>query len=282
MGILQEKLKEALDNVNNYIWKGPKVNGVQEEVKLIDCSFEQLQHYYKHCNQMLYNTDPKNPGRITLKNIVGEQIQKCRAELLIRWLRSEKNLTNTTVREDLNTIINNNKEVLNSETIKTTPINVVMKGLPIEFERIPISTVMDATLDCLGIFDNSHLTLNFIVQLGLWFTNKEMQKDLYEKDPNTGLAKNRLEIVARELKIDPPMMLKISDTGLTYAEFKSMYYLRRDKYSNLTSDQLRLLSNKILYRFQDRCELQAKQWEDKIIEIKAVAEYKGWDVTRDI
>ena len=48
MGILQEKLKEALDNVNNYIWKGPKVNGVQEEVKLIDCSFEQLQHYYKH------------------------------------------------------------------------------------------------------------------------------------------------------------------------------------------------------------------------------------------
>ena len=61
-----------------------------------------------------------------------------------------------------------------------------------------------------------------------------------------------------------------------------MYYLKRDKYSNLTTDQLRLLSTKVLYRFQDQCEMQAKQWEDKIREINEVAASKGWDVSRDI
>ena len=61
-----------------------------------------------------------------------------------------------------------------------------------------------------------------------------------------------------------------------------MCRLKRDKYANLTSDQLRLLSNKVLYRFQDQCEMQAKQWQDKIEEILKVAESKGWDVTRNI
>jgi hypothetical protein len=61
-----------------------------------------------------------------------------------------------------------------------------------------------------------------------------------------------------------------------------MYYLKRDKYSNLTTDQLKLLYNKVLYRFQDQCELQAKQWEEKIREIKEVADSNGWDVTNGL
>ena len=105
---------------------------------------------------------------------------------------------------------------------------------------------------------------------------------MLEKDPETGKAKNRLDVIKRELKLNPAINLRICNTGLNYNEFRSMYYLKRDKYSNLTTDQLKLLSNKVLYRFQDQCELQAKQWEDKIREIKEVAELKGWDVTRDI
>lgn len=105
---------------------------------------------------------------------------------------------------------------------------------------------------------------------------------LYEKDPETGKAKNRLDIIKRELKMNPAINLKISTTGLTYNEFRSMYYLKKDKYSNLTSDQLKLLSNKVLYRFQQQCLNQAQQWEKKIQEILEVAEHKGWDVTRDI
>lgn len=291
MTVLGDKLGEALsakaNDINNFVWKGPKVNGIQEEIRLVDADFYQLQKFYNHCNEMLYNKDSKYPGRVVLKDIVQDQIQRCRAELLIRWLRSEKQYTTTNCLEDLRAIISNNKEELTQEVIKTYAIGNIMNGLPIEFERVPISLVMDACLDSLGVLDNSHLTLNFIVKMGLWFTPQEMQKPvaeggLYKKDPETGKAVNRLEVVTKELRLNPSISLRIDNTGLSYAEFRSMCRLKRDKYANLTSDQLRLLSNKVLYRFQDQCEMQAKQWQDKIAEILKVAESKGWDVTRNI
>lgn len=286
MTVLGDKLREALNDkandVNSYVWKGPKVNGVQEEIKLVDADYDQLKRFYNHCKQMLYNSDTKNPGRLTLLDIVSDQIQRCRAELLIRWLRAEKQYTNTRCLEDLRITIKNNKEILTNETIKVYPIGNILNGIPVEFREVPVSLVMDACLDSLGLFDNSHLTLNFIVKMGLWFTQQEMQKDLYRKDPVTGKAVNRLLMVSKELRLNPSISLKICDTGLSYAEFRSMCRLKRDKYANLTSDQLRLLSSKVLYRFQNQCESQAKQWKDKMEEIKKVAELKGWDITRNI
>ncbi len=282
-----DQLKEALDgkanDINNYVWKGPKVNGVQTETKLIDADYDQLKHFYNICEQMLYNSDAKTPGRITLIDIVADQIQRCRAELLIRWFRAEKEYTNTRCLEDLRTTIKNNKDVLTNETIKVYPIGNIYGNIPAEFREVPVSLVMDACLDSLGIFDNSHLTLNFIVKMGLWFTQQEMQKELYLKDPETGKAVNRLQVVSKKLRLNPAIPLRICNAGgLSYAEFESMCKLKRDKYANLTSNQLRLLSNKILYRFQDQCTVQAKQWKDKMEEIKKVAEFKGWDITRKI
>ena len=291
MSIMEDRLREALNaaanDINNYVWKGPKVNGVQEEIKLVDADFYQLQKFYNHCNEMLYNKDSKNPGRVVLKDIVQDQIQRCRAELLIRWLRSERHYTSNNCLEDLRTIISNNKEELTQEAIKTYPIGDLMNGLPLEFERVPIGLVLSACLDALGNLDNSHLTLSFIVKMGLWFTPQEMQKPvseggLYKKNPKTGKAVNRLEVVINELRLNPSISLRIDNTGLSYAEFRSMCKLKRDKYANLTSDQLKLLSNKVLYRFQDQCERQAQQWLDKIEELKRVAESKGWDITRNI
>ena len=243
--------------------------------------------------QMLYNTDSKNPGRVTLIAIVQDQIQRCRAELLIRYLRKEREYTPQRCLEDLRGVRAKNKDVLTDENIKKYPIGNIFKGLPIEFNEIPFELVMDACLDTLGVIDVSHLTLNFIVKMGLYFTQQEMQQPvnklyadnkhgLYEKDPETGKAKNRLEVIKRELKLNPAINLRICNTGLNYNEFRSMYYLKRDKYSNLTTDQLKLLSNKVLYRFQDQCQTQAAQWETKIAEIIEVASSKGWDVTREI
>lgn len=280
---IAKQREEQANDVNNFIWKGPKVNGIQEEIKLIDADFYQLQKFYNHCIEMLHNKDRKNPGRLTLLDIVQDQIQRCRAELLVRWLRSEKQYTATNCLEDLRNIISNNRERLTQETIKTKYISEVMNGLPLEFERVPISLVMDACLDSLGVLDTSHITLNFIVKMGFWFTPQELQKDLYRKDPGTGKAMDRLEVIAKELKINEGIQLRVNKTtGLSFSEFRSMYKLKKDKYSNLTSDQLRLLSNKILYRFQDQCETQAKQWQDKIKELLLVAEKKGWDITRNI
>lgn len=286
---ITKQLEEKANDINSFVWKGPKdKDGYQEEIRLVDADFYQLQRFYNHCMEMLHNKDRKNPGRLTLLDIVRDQIQRCRAELLIRWLRSEKQYTATNCLEDLRNIISNNRDTYTQEAIKTKRISEVMNGLPLEFERIPISLVMDACLDSLGICDTSHVTLNFIVKMGLWFTPQEMQKPLkdgglYEKDLATGKTMNRLDVISKNLRIPEGIQLRIDkNTGLSFAEFRSMYKLKKDKYSNLTSDQLRLLSNKILYRFQDQCEAQARQWQEKIEEIIRVAESKGWDVTRNI
>ena len=279
-----DKLKQALEegnNINTYSWKGPKINGIQKEVKLMDCSEEELQHHLDHCNQMLNNTSEKNPGRLTLLKIVGDQIQSCRAELLVRWIHANKGITKIQCFEAIRAFVNNNREQY--PDITSYPVKEIMVGLPTEFENVPIALVQRACLESLGTFNNSHLTLNFLIRIGLWFTQKEMQtpypEGLLLRDKETGKVMNRLELVKKELHINPNITLKISDTGLTYSEFKSMCKLRRPKYSELTNDQLNLLSNKVLYYFQAQCEEQAEQWKQKIREIREVAEAKGYQLS---
>lgn len=284
MTVLGDKLQEALDvkkeDVNSYVWKGPRVNGVQEEFKLIDADYDTLKKWYNRCTTMLNNTDVHTPGRLVLVNIIDDQISRCRAELLIRWLRKEKQYTNIKCLQDLRQIIANNKEILTPETIKTYPICEVMSGLPIEFQTVSVGKVLDACMDLLGVFDCSHVTRNFIVKMGLWFTPQELQNELCQRDPNTGKPRNRLEVVREILKVDPAIRLRISETGLTFNEFKAIFNIQKDKYSSYSSEQLNVLANKILYRLQNQCEEQAKQWQDKANEIAKVANIKGWDVTR--
>ncbi len=284
MTVLGDKLQEALDvkkeDVNSYVWKGPRVNGVQEEFKLIDADYDTLKKWYNRCITMLNNTDVHTPGRLVLINIIDDQIARCRAELLMRWLRKEKQYTNIKCLQDLRQIIANNKEILTPETIKTYPICEVMSGLPIEFQTVSVGKVLDACMDLLGVFDCSHVTRNFIVKMGLWFTPQELQNELCQRDPNTGKPRNRLEVVREILKVDPAIRLRISETGLTFNEFKAIFNIQKDKYSSYSSEQLNVLANKILYRLQNQCEEQAKQWQDKANEIAKVANIKGWDVTR--
>lgn len=280
-----DKLNEALskkNNVTNYIWKDKKENGQQIEHKLIDFDEKTLQDKFNLCEQMLYNTDARHPGRLVLLNIVNDQILRCRAELLVRWIRHEHQCTSAMLLESIRTMIANNKETLTQEAIRTTPIGEVVSGIDdLDYRKVPINMVMDACMDYLGIMDTSHLTFNFVLRMGLWFSQQEMQTPveeggLYQKDPNTGKAMNRLELVKTLRHLNPAISLRIDPTGLSYSEFKSMCDLHRDKYSNLTTNQLKLLSTKVLYRFQNQCELQAQQWQAKINEIKEVADNKGY------
>nr|DAF63764.1 MAG TPA: hypothetical protein [Podoviridae sp. ctz6O13] len=269
-------------NLESYIWKGPNVNGVQQERKLMDCDLLELQKYYDHCRQMLYNDSMKQPGRYTLIKMVESQIQHCRAELLVRWLRAEKSYTYQHCYEDIQALIHKNKETLTQSVVETYPISALMSEIPNEFKRVPIGLVLKASMYSLGICDTAHITLNFIVKMGLYLTQKEMQQELFERDPETGKARNRLEVIKQREQLNPSIRLEVKPDGLTYAEFKQMYRLRKDKYENFTSAQLKLLSEKVLYRFQLRCEAQARQWEEKIAEIEEVAESKGWDIHRQI
>lgn len=282
---LQEALNNKVENVNEFIWKDKKENDQQLEHRLVDFDERTLQEKFNLCEQMLYNQDARHPGRLVLLNIVNDQILRCRAELLVRWIRSVHECTSTMLFESIKGLINNNKETLSAETLKETPIGNIMTGIDdLDYRKVPISLVLDACMDYLGILDNSHLTFNFILRMGLWFTQQEMQTPvedggLYKKDPETGKAVNRLEVIKEARHLSPKSLLKIDPTGLSYTEFKAMCDLHRDKYSNYTTNQLKLLSSKILYRFQNQCEMQAKQWQDKIEEIIKVAEYKGYILT---
>lgn len=270
------------ENTSKYIWKGPKVDGVQEEISLWDCDYDQLKKYYNHCQQMLYNDNPKIPGRIVLVKMIDEQIQCCRAELLVRWLRAERNYTYTNCYEDLKTLIRNSKKNITQEEAEKYPISSLMAEIPDEYKRVPIGLVLKASMYSLGVFDTSHITLNFLIKLGIYLTQQEMQVELFERDPETGKARNRMEIIKQREGLNPAIRLECIPTGLSYAEFHQICKLRKDKYEKFTTPQLKILSEKVLYRFQQRCEEQAKQWQDKAEEILEVAQSKGWDVTNEV
>lgn len=273
---------EVEKNIENYIWKGPKVNGVQEEIRLVDCDLAKLQKFRNHCKQMLYNEDNKYPGRYVLIKMVEDQIQHCRAELLVRWLRSEKHYTYQNCFEDLKTIINNNKESLTPEIVKTYPIGNIISDIPNEYKRVPLELVLQACMYSLGVCNTSYISLNFICSLGIYLTQQEMQHEFFEKDPATGEVKNRMDLIKQREGLNPAVKLRYNPTGLSYVEFHQLCKLNKDKYENLTTAQLKLLSDKVLYKFQNRCERQAAQWQEKIQEIEEVANAKGWDINLEI
>lgn len=275
-------MSKDTNNIEEYIWRGPRVDGVQKEIRLVNCDLVELQKYYNHCQQMLHNEDSKRPGRYTLIKMIESQIQHCRAELLIRWLRSEKGYTYQHCYEDIRTLIKNNPQKLTQEVIEQYPIGRLMAEIPNEYKRVPVGLVLKASMYSLGVCDTSHITLNFLVKLGIYLTQQEMQQELFERDPETGKARNRMEIIKERENLNPALHLECHPDGLSYAEFHQMCKLHKDKYEKFTTQQLKILSEKVFYKFQQRCEDQAKQWEARAAEIAEVAASKGWDINKPI
>lgn len=285
MTILADKLKEALDaknnDVNSFVWKGKKhkINKeiVQEEIKLMDATPEQLQSFYNHCYTMLYNKDKKDPGRVVLLDIIKEQRENCNAELFLKYLSTgdvdRKPLPRFSYFQALKTFLDNNKEALPKESWLTTPITIIT-NVPVEFENLSIERVYKACLDSIGIFDRKHLTNSFIMKMGLWFTSQEM-KDLSEKDEN-GKPIDRLQVVKTrlELKDSVAKSMYINQNGLSYKEFRAMMNLRSKKYSELTTDQLTILRDKILFKLEEEVQYHIYQWETRMKQIKKVCEVR--------
>ena len=119
--------------------------------------------------------------------------------------------------------------------------------------------------------------MNFILILGLWFDADEI-KDLSEKDPVTGKMKNRLDVVRERLQLKNNVSLKIDPNGLNYNELRAMLKLRSCRFSDLTTDQLLVLRNKVLFRLEDSCAANAEIWIEKIKEILKTAEARNLDL----
>ena len=293
MGVLGEKLTQAINNkensIENFVWKGPKkeINGVrvQEEIKLIDATPEQLKQFYAHCQSMLYSEDKKNPGRKILLNIIKDQRQKCNAELYLRWLEN-KYLTNIPEQrvvyprflyvKDIRDALELNIETIKKEDYSTTPITILTSGVPMEFRDVTINDVILGGVDLLGLFDRSHLSLSFITKMGVWLTDKEMN-ELLERDEN-GKARNRIEVIKERFNLRKDINLYPNEHGLSYNELRAMLNLKTKKYSELTTDQLVVLRDKVLFRFEDEVRFHISQWEDIISKLKQVATIKNVDL----
>lgn len=275
---------EAIEAKNNdtksFVWKlARKADGTQEEIRLLDASEEQLNTFYKHCKSMLYSEDKLNPGRYVLLKIIEEQRRKCNVELFLRKLESgsicsdNKPYPRHLYIQDIRTYMNTHKEDFPSNELKDISISSISGGLPREFGRISIDEVLNGCLDQLGYFDNKHITFSFILNMGVYLTPEEMKEfDVKDKDGNT---RSKLEVIKERLGIKPSVRLTVKPTGLNFNELRAMVNLKSKKYSDLTTDQLTVLRNKVLFRLENEVMFHIEQWEERMRQIELVAKERG-------
>lgn len=276
---MKEKMTKAPEQnvLNTYVWKYPKtiVNGeVQQESKLLmDMDYNELQKHSIYCNTMLYNSEKNTLGRYEVLKLIQEQRQKCNAELALRYLEVDFGIPRFKFLEMLNTFVDQNKE--NYPHIRDEKIEVMIDKISSEYKNIKINMLFDACMDKLGKLDKKHITLAFIVEQGLWFEPSEMTELLEYNDDGT--IKDRLEVIKERLSLKYSTNLTIKPSGLSYKEFRAMVLLNKSKkYSELSSDQLKTLRNKILFRLEERVRKHIDFWSEKQNEITKVMQHKGY------
>lgn len=288
---MREKLMEAMEAKSNdtksFVWKlARKADGTQEEIRLVDATPEQLSRFYKHCQSMLYSNDKLNPGRYVLLNIIEEQRRKCNVEIFLRKLESGSICADGQPYprhlyiQDLRAYMNAHKSEFPSNELKNISISSCTGGLPREFERISIEEVLDGGLDQLGYFDNKHITFSFILNMGVYLTPAEM-KEFDEKDKD-GNTRSKLEVIKERLNIKNTVRLTVKPTGLNYNELRAMVTLKPKKYSELTTDQLMVLRNKVLFRLENEVLFHIDQWEERMRQLRLVADSRDIDLDAEV
>lgn len=292
--VLGEALKKAnitsssvkKNNFSSFVWKGEKYKKgnkyVQESEKIEDMTEERLKECYKHCMKMLYNEDSKNPGRYKVLEEVNSQIEKCNIELFLRYCensykKTERNpLSRNTLRINLRQFMSNTNKHLKEQGKKeiedwsTIPISEAADHLPEEFQSISIEDVLDGCVDYLGGFSKQHLTMAFITKKGLWFTKAEENefKDLSNAE--------KIKNIKAKFHLPEELILRINEKGLSYHEMRAMLLLpKKQKYSDMTTEQLVTLSTKVLPRFQKEVDGHIYSWKHLQRQIELVAKSKG-------
>lgn len=271
-------LQEAL--ISSFVWKGEKRKEgdkyVQDSKRFIDMTPEELIKCYRHCEKMLYNNDPRHLGRYNVLEDVKEQIYKCNIELFLRYCEN-------TYLHDVNRNVLKRDSLWSSyRTLKekypqvedwdTFTIDKATSGIPDEFKDIKINDAMDGCIDFLGAFDKSHLTMTFITKMGIWFTKSE-------ENEMKGVAQSNIEklkYVKDRLHLPEGLILRFNEKGLSFHEMRAMLTLpKKQKYSDMTTEQLITLRNKILLRFQKEVDNHIFSWQRLKKQIEAVAKEKN-------
>lgn len=280
--VLSAALKQALDSKKNdfssFVWKGEKRKEgdkfVQDTEMIINMTPERLKECYAHCDRMLNSTDPKRLGRYNVLDEVNEQIKKCNIELLLRYFENSyiRNENRTPIKRrtlwlSLRELMSNNPDI---EDWSKVPMNKITTELPSEFNDISVAEVLDGCIDVLGSFNKQHLTMSFITKMGLWFTKAEETE--LKGTSNT----DRLKTAKEKLHLPDKLVLRFSDKGLSYHEMRAMLTLpKQQRYSDMTTEQLYTLENKILPRLQKEIDSHIFSWKRLMKQFELVAKNKG-------
>jgi len=281
MNTMQEQLQDAINkkvvDLNSFIWKGNKVlddsgKYKQTEKRLVDMKEQELHACYDHCKTMLFNKDIQNPGRYLVLEIIAEQRDRSGAELFLRHVEQENELSRFTLITMISDFLTLNKEALKG--VKPA-LKLAFDNMPDEFQNISLHLVMDGCLDRLGVFNKKHITRTFILKQGIWLTPAE-SKDLVEYDPN-GNVVDRLLVIRERLNIKDIEKLYINSKGLNYTQMRAMLNIKPNKkYMDLTTLQLETLRNRILFNLEETVKDHIVAWERRMEEIEMVLESKGF------
>ena len=187
-----------------------------------------------------------------------------------------RNNRQETRREDLYLILrelkNNNPQI---EDWSNLPLSKFTSNLPSEFNKVSVDDTVDACLDYLGSLDKSHLTMTFIAKMGLWFTKAE------EIELKAGSNLERLKLAKEKLHLPQRLNLRFSDKGLSYHEMKAMLSLpKRQRYKDMTNEQLSVLRNKILPRYQKEIDTHIYNWNTLKKQIEIVAKQREFTLVK--
>lgn len=283
---LQKALDAKKNDYSNFVWKGEKRKEgdkyVQEVEHIENMSPERLKECWEHCEKMLRNDDPKHLGRYNVLEEVTEEIEKCNVELFLRYLENKylvREHYNPTPRFKMmvaiREFIKNSDQEAEARGIsldwKTLPITHLSDGeFPAEFQDISISDALEGCIDQLGAFNKQHLTMTFITKMGLWFTKQE------ENELKANSNTDRLKLAKERLHLPSKLVLRFSEKGLSFHEMRAMLTLpKKQKYSDMTTEQLTTLRNKVLLRLSREIDGHIFSWKRLQRQIELVAKSKG-------
>lgn len=272
MSDLGDKLSQAIEkrnsDINSWVW----VNKNKEEVRFIDMSVDELQHVYNHALDMLYRNTNYKFGKYEIRKNIKKIFTSCNAELLHRYIQHELNTELFRTNKDILDFINQFKET--NKITNEDLITVMFSNLPTEFETLTIGDLVKACLDALEPVNRRLISDEFIMSLGVWFTDQD-KKDLTEYDAR-GKLRPWIQVMKERLFIDNAFF-RVTPSGLGYNELRNLINLESHaKVSGIPSSTLRLLRDKVLLILDNDLEYHIKKWTDIQNKIETVAQYKGW------
>ena len=134
-------------------------------IRLMDMSESELQKAYTHCNEMLYNKSRYTPGKIVLRDSLGDIGMACITELFVRFLLHDCDIKTIKNKQDLLTIINNSKK--NGSINNEDTIDCLFSNINDEYSKIKIRNLIDACLGSLGSFNTKLITPGFLLAQGV-------------------------------------------------------------------------------------------------------------------